>query len=128
MAIVRMTSEEIREKYPLTPEVLQQLNDICERYENVEVDDPDCLEMTDEMLATATRPGVMTDALFAQMKREDEAIRVARTHVAPETPKVPITFYIEPTILASLRKKSGKNWQTRLNSGVERWLRQAAMA
>jgi uncharacterized protein (DUF4415 family) len=122
MAIVRYTLKEIK-KMPSQTD-WERINNMKDE----DVDCSDCPEMTDEMLATATRPGVMTDALFAQMKREDEAIRAARTHAAPEPQKVPVTFYVAPAILASFRKKSGKNWQSRLNSGAETWLRQAAMA
>jgi uncharacterized protein (DUF4415 family) len=121
MAIVRYTLEEIKKMPDRTDwERIRKMTD-------EDIDYSDCPAMTDEMLATATRPGIMTDALFAQMKREDEAIRAARTHAAPEPPKVPVTFYVEPAILASFRKKSGKNWQSRLNSSAETWLRQAAM-
>jgi uncharacterized protein (DUF4415 family) len=131
MAIVKMTSEELREKYPFTPEVLQHLNEVCKEYEEVEADDPDSpdiSELLEKNLVRRTCQGATTDQSLAQVKHDGRAKSIVHTNTIPKTDKVPITFYIEPDILASLRKKSGKNWQNRINSDVETLLRQAVSA
>ena len=51
MAIVRMTSEKIRKKYPLTPERLAAIRAIRDE----DIDFSDLPELPDEMLAKAVR-------------------------------------------------------------------------
>jgi uncharacterized protein (DUF4415 family) len=104
MAIVKFTEEELRAKYPMTPERMKEIHEVCMKYEDVEIDDADCSEVTDEMFARATRPA----------------------H-SQATEKEPVTLYLPAAILATWRR-SGRNWQSRLNNKVEEWLEKTACA
>ncbi|GHT16487.1 hypothetical protein AGMMS4956_19050 [Bacteroidia bacterium] len=105
MAIVSFTKEAIKEMPSYTDwKALKNMKD-------EDIDCSDISEWTDEDFALSTRPGqCVTDKVFA--KKEVASI-------------VPVTFYFEPSTIATFRK-TGKDWQTRLNNRVETWLKQTA--
>jgi uncharacterized protein (DUF4415 family) len=90
-----------------TEEELRQMTDLSdwERVKNMrdeDIDYSDISPTTDEMFARSYRPGL------------------------GETPPEPYIFYLKPSIINTFRK-TGKDWQTRLNAAFETWLKQVAV-
>ncbi|GHU00210.1 hypothetical protein FACS1894186_0220 [Alphaproteobacteria bacterium] len=96
MAIVRMTSEEIRKAYPLTPERLAALRDLGEP----DLTDPDA-------------PDVV------ELEKQGLARRVGRPRKAD--PKRQITLRLPANVLAGLRKL-GRGWQAKTGDILGEWL------
>ena len=94
MTIVRMTSEEIRKKYPLTPERLAAMRAIRDE----DIDFSDLPEATDEMLAKAVRG------------RPKKSVTKKATNIR-----------LSPDVLDGL-KKLGRGWQTRVDEAMREWL------
>ena len=90
-----MTSDEIRKKYPLTPERLAKIKAVKDE----DIDFSDIPELTDEMLAKGKRVGRPKKAM----------------------PKKAINIRLSANVLAGL-KKTGKNWQTRVDDAMKEWL------
>jgi uncharacterized protein (DUF4415 family) len=94
MAIVRMTSEEIKKKYPLTPERLSKMRAIKDE----DIDFSDLPEATDEQLAYAVRGRPKKN-----IHKENISIRLS------------------PDNLKALQKIKG--WQTRIDELISEWIK-----
>jgi Uncharacterized protein conserved in bacteria len=95
MGITRMTAEEVRDKYRLTPERLAFIKAIKDE----DIDFSDIPELDDELLKTAKRVGRPKKAAC----------------------KKAITIRFSPEVLAGL-KKTGAKWQTLADDVLKEWL------
>jgi hypothetical protein len=66
MAIIRMSSEEIEQKYPITPERLAKINAMKDE----DIDLSDIPEITAEEMKNAIRPGLMTEEELKKLREE----------------------------------------------------------
>ena len=101
MAIVRMTSEEIREKYPLSDSDLQKWGSVKDKDIVYDTDNP---RLTDAELKEFRRPG-----------RPKKA-----------APKKDVHIRFDADVLARL-KKTGRGWSTRLNDAVRQLLQDGVL-
>jgi len=69
MAMVRMTAKEMREKYPLTPERIKELELLS--HKEPDLSDPDNPELDEEFWQKAHRPGLkLTKTIQVQIDSE----------------------------------------------------------
>ena len=94
--ITKMTSEEIRRSYPLTPDVIANIKKLGKQEPDMtDADNPDVIEM------------------------------LAKGCYEPISKKQRVTVNFDPVVLNALRRK-GKNWQVQLNNHLKTWLTQTA--
>jgi len=92
MAITKMTSEEIRRNYPLTPDILNNFRQLAKQEPDMtDTDNPDVVEM------------------------------LAKDYYKPNGRKQAVVVYFEPIVLDALQKR-GRNWQVQLNNHLKTWL------
>ena len=98
MAIVRMTAEEIRAKYPLTPETRARLREIAKREPDMtDTDAPDVTEL-------------LAQGKVKLIGRPKKAVT-----------KKPATIRFSPDVLTRLRQM-GRGWQTKVDQVMREWL------
>jgi len=99
-----MTTEEMKAKYPLTPERLKQLKELAKTEPDMtDPDAPDCSEL-----------------MAAHIKR------MGRPRKAAEDRTEQITLRMPHRMLTTLRK-TGKGWQTRVVEAIDGLIRKGAL-
>ena len=92
----RMTPEEIRRSYPLTPDVLANMRKLGKQEPDMtDPDNPDVVEM-------------LAKGCYKSISKKQRVV-----------------VHFDPIVLSALRQK-GKNWQVQLNDHLKTWLTQTA--
>jgi uncharacterized protein (DUF4415 family) len=107
MAIASYTAEELRKKFPLTNEVIEDVKDIKEEAIIVDDEAPDMFKMLEKGEAKQLTP--------------KEKKRMQRGRPIKPNKKEIISLRLDPEVIKKLRAK-GRGWQTQLSKHISDWV------